>query len=96
MENDAKEENSLADRVARKILSSVYPQFGTGSVPTKVAAQVFGKSETWVREGIKNKLLPIGVVTETEQRTNVYISPKLLWEFTGYAWKGEKEAYGRN
>lgn len=90
MEIDVREENSFADRVARKVLSGVYPQFGAGGVPTKVAAQVFGKSETWVREGIRNELLPIGVVTGTGQRANVYISPKLLWEFTGFVWKGDR------
>lgn len=81
--------NELVDRVTRAVEIQNYPEFPQGGVPVKVAAAVFGKSETWVREGIRHKILPIGVVTETESRTNVYISPKLLWEFTGYLYAGE-------
>lgn len=69
----------------------VVPEFGTGGVPTKVAAKVFGKSETWVRNGMRTGELPIGCITETENRGNVYISPKKLWEFTGYVYKGEEK-----
>ena len=88
-EEQVKEENMLADRIARKMLCASYPTFDVyGGVPVKVAAKVFGKSETWVREGIKHGLLPIGTVTESENRTNVYISPKLLWEYTGFVYKG--------
>lgn len=82
--------NEAVDRIERTIGVHNYPEFAIGGVPTKIAAAVFGKSETWVREGIKHNLLPIGVATETENRTNVYISPKLLWEFTGYVYKGEE------
>lgn len=90
-EEQVRDENQMADRIARKILGSVCPSFPPGNVPVKVAAKVFGKSEIWVRNGIRTGLLPIGVVTSSEQQqnANVYISPKLLWEFTGYVWKGE-------
>lgn len=77
--------------------------FGSGSVPVSVAAKVFGKDASWVRAGIIAGWLPIGkatrdgkLVTNIDQidsrlgRINFYISPKLLWEVTGYVWKGEK------
>lgn len=77
--------------------------FGSGSVPVSVAAKVFGKDASWVRAGIIAGWLPIGkatrdgeLVTSIDQidsrlgRINFYISPKLLWEVTGYVWKGEK------
>lgn len=90
-EEQVRQENALADRIARKMLSGVYPAFeAQGGVPVEVAAKVFGKSATWVREGIRHGLLPIGTVTETDKRTNVYISPKLLWEYTGFIYKGEE------
>lgn len=90
-EEQVREENEFADRIARKIMGNVYPKFDAqGGVPVKVAAKVFGKSETWVRDGILHKLLPIGTVTEAPGRMNVYISPKLLWEFTGYIYDGEQ------
>ena len=77
--------------------------FADGSVPVMVAARVFGKDASWVRAGIIAGWLPIGkatrygqLVTDIEDmnskygRINFYISPKLLWEETGFVWKGEK------
>lgn len=77
---------------------------GQGSVPVTVAAKVYGKDVTWVRAGIIEGWLPIGIatrhlepVTSVEQiggrngRINYYISPQRLYEHTGYIWKGEKE-----
>lgn len=73
------------------------------SVPVKVAARVFGKDPSWVRAGIIEGWLPIGTATKKGkvvtsiseirggERTNYYISPKKLWEVTGYLWLGEKE-----
>lgn len=76
--------------------------FATGSVPVSVAAKVYGKEAAWVRAGIIEGWLPIGKATRRgklitsideisseEGRINFYISPKLLWEQTGYIWKGE-------
>lgn len=90
----------IAEHVARTILSAgQYPEFDTGSVPVAVAAKVFGKDATWVQAGIISGWLPIGRATQDkelvtsikqidrEKRTNFYISPKLLWELTGYVWK---------
>ena len=74
-----------------------------GHVPVPIAAKVYGKDATWVRAGIIVGWLPIGkatrkgkLVTSIEEmnskygRINFYISPKLLWEDTGYLWKGER------
>lgn len=77
--------------------------FGIGSVPINVAAKVYGKDACWVRAGIIAGWLPIGhatrngkLVTTIEEmdsrygRINYYISPKKLFEQTGYVWKGER------
>jgi hypothetical protein len=77
--------------------------FVKGSVPVRVAAMAYGKDPAWVRAGIIAGWLPIGEatrngkrVTELEQmdsrygRINYYISPKSLYEQTGYIWRGEK------
>lgn len=63
------------------------PEFKQGGVPVSVAAEVFGKSALWVREGIRNGRLPIGTITESDKRSNVYISPRLLWEYTGFVYR---------
>ena len=78
-------------------------EFIKGSVPVIVAARVYGKDASWVRAGIIAGWLPIGkatrkgkLVTKVEDidsrygRINFYISPKKLWEETGYVWRGEK------
>lgn len=76
--------------------------FAEGSVPVSVAAKVFGKDACWVRAGIIAGWLPIGTATRNNQkvekveeidsrlgRINFYISPKKLYEETGYIWRGE-------
>ena len=79
------------------------PKLGTGSVPVRVAAKAYGKEASWIRAGIIAGWLPIGEatrngikITSIEQmnskygRINYYISPKLLYEQTGYVWEGKK------
>ena len=78
-------------------------QFPCRSVPVSIAARVYGKDACWVRAGIISGWLPIGKatrngkeITKIEEmdsrlgRINFYISPKLLWEQTGYLWGGER------
>jgi hypothetical protein len=78
--------------------------FERGSVPVIVAARVYGKDAAWVRAGIIAGWLPIGTATRNGEkittidqmnskygRINFYISPKKLYEETGYIWKGERK-----
>lgn len=77
--------------------------FKEGSVPISIVAKVYGKDPTWVRAGIIAGWLPIGVATrngkqivEVEDisskkgRINFYVSPKKLYEETGYLYGGER------
>ncbi len=77
--------------------------FPDGSVPVRVAARLFSKDPCWIRAGIISGWLPIGKATRNGRqitklddmnskygRINYYISPKLLWEDTGYVWRGER------
>ena len=79
------------------------PRLEFGSVPVRVAAKVYGRDPSWVRAGIISGWLPIGQatrngvpVTDMKQmnskygRISYYISPKLLYEQTGFEWRGEK------
>lgn len=79
-------------------------RFAIGSVPISVAAKVYGKDARWVRAGIVCGWLPIGVatrdgrqVTDLEKmsakygRLNFYISPRKLYEETGYIYTGRDE-----
>ena len=69
-----------------------------------IAAKVYGRDSCWVRAGILCKWLPIGIATRDNKpvppyieemdsrkgRIAYYISPRKLWEDTGYVWKGER------
>lgn len=75
----------------------------TGSVPVRIVAKVYGKDPAWVRAGIITGYLKIGtatrkgkVITDISEmdsrygRINYYISPKKLYDETGYMWEGDK------
>lgn len=78
-------------------------ELAVGSVPIAVVAKVYGKDASWVRAGIIAGWLPIGAATRAGKlvtdvsemdsklgRISYYISPKLLYEQTGYAWDGTR------
>ena len=77
--------------------------FYGGSVPVRIAAKVYGRDPAWVRAGLIGGWLPIGHATRDGKLvTNIseidsrkgriayYISPKALYEDTGYVYKGEE------
>lgn len=79
-------------------------EFKNGSVPVKVAASIYGKDASWIRAGIISGWLNIGIATRNGKRVtdikecssrkgriNFYISPKKLYEETGYIWRGRHE-----
>ena len=83
--------------------------FNNGSVPVAVAAKVYKKDPCWVRAGLIAGWLPIGfatrdgkVIKDIQQinskfgRINYYISPKKLYEETGYIYEREVTKDGDN
>lgn len=97
---DAKE---IAEHVCRMLLGKLepVPEFPPGDVPVRVAAMVYGKDAEWVKAGIISGWLPIGratrngkLITDISEmnsrfgRINYQISPRKLWEDTGFIWKG--------
>lgn len=78
-------------------------QFKMGSVPISIVARVYGKDPAWVRAGIISGWLPIGVATRDGEKVtsvdqmdsrlgkiNYYISPKKLYEETGFIYEGDE------
>ncbi len=76
--------------------------YPTGSVPIKVVAKIYRKDCNWVRGGLITGYLPIGFATRKGKRVtdisemgskkgkiNYYVSPKLLYEATGYLWEAQ-------
>ena len=94
--------NDFADQINKRLQPSM--SFPPGSVPVKVAAKVYGKDCNYIRAGIIAGWLPIGIATRDGKqvwdvqemdsrkgRISYYISPKALYDQTGFIWKGEKE-----
>lgn len=76
-------------------------KFPMGSVPISIVAKVYGKDPNWVRAGIIGGWLPIGTATRHGQlvtdiseqkeklgRITYFVSPRRLYEETGYLWEG--------
>lgn len=66
--------------------------FEASPVPVNVAAKVLKMDANRVRNLIETGKLPIGICIPPEKgkkNRNVYISPKLFYEFTGYVYKSE-------
>ena len=75
------------------------PEFDGKNIPVKEVARLMGKDQQFIRQGIIKGVLPIGVAfkktivdptwkTEKESsQYDFYISPKLLWEYTGIIYK---------
>lgn len=74
-----------------------------GRVPIAIVSYVYGKDACWVRAGIISGYLPIGVATRNGKqvtqvsdmdsrkgRISYFVSPKKLYEETGFEWHGEK------
>ena len=91
------------DNVQRKGTLNMEEKLAIGSVPVSIAAKAYGKDACWIRAGLICGWLTIGYATRNGKRVtaieemnskygriNYYISPKLLYEQTGYAWKGER------
>jgi len=75
------------------------------SVPVAVAAKVYKKDPCWIRAGLIAGWLPIGFATRNGERItttreiglkkgriNYYISPKLLYEQTGFIYDSTNES----
>lgn len=75
------------------------PEFDGRNVPVKEVAKLMGKDQQFIRQGIIRGILPIGTAfkktiidpkwnTEKEStQYDFYISPRLLWEYTGIIYK---------
>ena len=71
------------------------PKFDGKNVPVKEVAKLIGKDQQFIRQGIINGKLPIGTafkkkILDTKwneekesSQYDFYVSPKLLWEYTG-------------
>lgn len=66
------------------------PKFSGASVPVEVAARAMRKSALYVRQGLIQGILPFGYAMKKDgsEHYDYYISPKRLWEETGFIYHG--------
>ena len=76
----------------------ILPEFSGKNVPIIEVAKLMGKDQQFIRQGIIRGILPIGVAFkktipngsyegEESSQYDFYVSPKLLWEYTGIIYK---------
>ena len=81
-----------------KINDKIYydvPEFDGKNVPIKEVAKLMGKDQQFIRQGIIKGILPIGVAfkksisdnSKESSQYDFYVSPILLWEYTGILYK---------
>ena len=60
--------------------------FDAKNITVKEASKILGKSEQFVRQGLIQGYLPIGIAVKRSGSSHYcyYIIPKKLFEFTGY------------
>lgn len=54
------------------------------SVSVKRAAALMGKSDQFVRVGLRNNRFPFGTAVKMNTQWSYYISPKLFYDYIGY------------
>ena len=61
-------------------------QFSGANVPISTVAKIMKKDKQFVRVGIQERWLPIGVAYRKDGsgEYSYYVSPKKLYEYTGY------------
>lgn len=66
-------------------------EFSGANVPISETARIMKKDKNFIRIGIQEKWLPIGVAYKKEGSSeySYYISPKKLYEYTGYIYKDQ-------
>lgn len=84
--------------VNKRIIYEI-PEFDGKNIQVKEVAKLMGKDQQFIRQGIIKGLLPIGTAfkkTIIDKKWNeekesseydFYISPRLLWEYTGIIYK---------
>lgn len=53
------------------------------NIPTRIVADILGKSEQWVRLGLQRNQLPIGTAVMTSSQWSYHVSYELLKNYVG-------------
>lgn len=89
--------NITLEQALRALTESIQlPVFSGRHVPINKVSEILGKNQQAIRIGLQRGILPIGVAIPTtedkgKQKFTYYVSPKLLWEYTGVIVEGQEE-----
>lgn len=61
------------------------------NITVKKAAEMMGKSEQFIRIGLRNNRLPFGTAVKLSTHWTYHISPQLFYEYIGLIKKEPKE-----
>lgn len=92
--------NITLEQAIREIAESIQvPKFSGKHIPINKVSEILGKNPQAVRIGLQRGILPIGAAIPTtiekgKQKFTYYVSPKLLWEYTGVVIAGQEEGEG--
>lgn len=69
-------------------------KFDGNNVPIRIVAKVMKKDETFIRLALQKGVLPIGCAIKKDNSTqyDYYISPKLLYEYSGFIYNNQESA----
>jgi hypothetical protein len=81
--NDRKEE--MMNETNEQILTK------EKNITVKKAAEMMGKSEQFIRIGLRNNRLPFGTAVKLSTHWTYHISPQLFYEYIGLIKKEPKE-----
>jgi hypothetical protein len=73
------------------------PKFSGANVPIPIVAKIMKKDAQFIRLGLQNGSLPIGTAYKKDAENiqyDYYISPFLLWKYTGFIYTDEHEKEG--
>lgn len=59
-------------------------------ITVKKAAKLMGKSEQFIRVGLRNKRFPFGSAVQLSSKWTYYISPKLFYDYIGITNENKK------
>ena len=61
-------------------------RFTGRNIPIEMAAKIMGKDQKFLRQAMIAREIPIGIAFKKEgvSQYDYYISPKLLYEYTGF------------
>lgn len=61
-------------------------------ISVKLASKLMGKSEQFLRVGLRNDRFPFGTAVKLSSQWTYYISPKLFFDYIGYDKKIKRSA----